>query len=106
MTSNPRWQELAPGNKHNQTLGEEGLETFGFFLERYWIWAGIGYLLGFTLLVNFLAHLALKYYSGQQQRASVWEITCQQWHGLQRNSWCSCATPALPSCAMPILSIE
>jgi hypothetical protein len=33
--------------------------------------AGFGFLVGFTLLLNFFAFLALKYYSGQQARASV-----------------------------------
>jgi hypothetical protein len=33
--------------------------------------AGAGFLVGFTLLLNFFAFLALKYYSGQQARASV-----------------------------------
>jgi hypothetical protein len=33
--------------------------------------AGFGYLVGFTLLFNFMAFLALEYYSGQQTRASV-----------------------------------
>lgn len=34
-------------------------------------YAGFGYLVGFTLLLNYLAFLALKFYSGQQARASV-----------------------------------
>lgn len=33
--------------------------------------AGFGYLVGFTLVTNYMAYLALKYYSGQQDRASV-----------------------------------
>jgi hypothetical protein len=33
--------------------------------------AGFCFLVGFTLLLNFFAFLALKYYSGQQARASV-----------------------------------
>jgi hypothetical protein len=33
--------------------------------------AGFGFLVGFTVLLNFFAFLALKYYSGQQARASV-----------------------------------
>lgn len=35
-----RWSAPAPGNPQGLTLGEEGLETFGFFTERYWIWIG------------------------------------------------------------------
>jgi hypothetical protein len=26
------------------TIGEAALDAFGFFHERYWIWAGVGYL--------------------------------------------------------------
>lgn len=70
MTSK-RWEALAPGNPMGLTLGQEGLDTFGLFSSRAWIWAGVGYLIGFFLLMNVLAYLALKYYSGQQERASV-----------------------------------
>lgn len=66
-----RWSAPAPGNPKGLTLGEEGLDTFGFFSSRVWIWAGFAYCIGFTLVTNFLAFLALKYYSGQQERASV-----------------------------------
>lgn len=33
--------------------------------------AGVAYVVAFTFLMNFFAYLALKYYSGQQPRASV-----------------------------------
>lgn len=39
--TNDRWSAAAPGNPHHFTLGEEGLDTFGFFTERYWIWVGV-----------------------------------------------------------------
>lgn len=32
---------------------------------------GVAYTLAFTLLMNYFSYLALKYYSGQQPRASV-----------------------------------
>jgi hypothetical protein len=35
-----RWSAPAPGNPQGLTLGEEGLDTFGFYTERYWIWVG------------------------------------------------------------------
>lgn len=35
-----RWSAPAPGNPQGLTLGEEGLETFGFYTERFWIWVG------------------------------------------------------------------
>lgn len=35
-----RWSAPAPGNPQQLTLAEEGLDTFGFFTERYWIWVG------------------------------------------------------------------
>jgi hypothetical protein len=59
---------VAPGGR---TIGQAGLEAFGFFTDRKWIWIGVAYDFGFTALVNFAAYLALKYYSGQQRRASV-----------------------------------
>ena len=33
--------------------------------------AGVAYVIAFTILMNYLAYLALKFYSGQQPRASV-----------------------------------
>jgi len=33
--------------------------------------AGVAYVVAFAVLMNFLAYLALKFYSGQQPRASV-----------------------------------
>jgi hypothetical protein len=36
----PRWSRPAPGNPDGLTLGEEGLHTFGFYTERFWIWVG------------------------------------------------------------------
>jgi hypothetical protein len=59
---------VAPGGP---TIGQAGLQAFGFFTDRKWIWIGVAYDFGFTALVNFGAYLALKYYSGQQRRASV-----------------------------------
>jgi hypothetical protein len=38
--TNERWSAKAPGNPYGLTMGEEGLETFGFYTERFWIWAG------------------------------------------------------------------
>lgn len=38
--TNERWSAPAPGNPYGLTLGEEGLHTFGFYTERYWIWVG------------------------------------------------------------------
>ena len=31
------------------TIGTQGLLAFGFFTERAWIWAGVGYMLGLAL---------------------------------------------------------
>lgn len=36
----PRWSAQAPGHPQGFSLGEEGLETFGFYTERFWIWVG------------------------------------------------------------------
>jgi hypothetical protein len=41
-------------------------------MVTYWFAAvGVAYMLAFTLLMNYFAYLALKFYSGQQPRASV-----------------------------------
>lgn len=38
--------------------------------------AGVGYVLAFAFLMNYFAYLALKFYSGQQPRASVSTYLC------------------------------
>lgn len=51
--------------------GISALDSFGFFTDRKWIWIGVGYMIGFYLLMNFLTWVGLRFYSGQQRRASV-----------------------------------
>jgi hypothetical protein len=38
--SSARWSGVAPGNPQGLSLGQEGLQTFGFYSSRAWIWAG------------------------------------------------------------------
>lgn len=65
-----RWSApVRPGS--STTIGEAGLESLAFFTERKWIWIGVGYCIGFSVVVNLLAFFALKYYSGAKPRASV-----------------------------------
>ncbi|KDP37161.1 hypothetical protein JCGZ_06217 [Jatropha curcas] len=44
-----------------ETLGVQVLKSRGFFTETYWYWLGVGALLGFTILFNFLYTLALTF---------------------------------------------
>ncbi|KAG4927208.1 hypothetical protein JHK82_052993 [Glycine max] len=47
----------------NETLGVLILSSHGFFPEAYWYWIGIGALIGYAFLFNFLFTLALQYLS-------------------------------------------
>ncbi|MED6171515.1 transcription factor [Stylosanthes scabra] len=45
----------------NETLGVRILKSRGFFPEAYWYWIGIGALVAYVFLYNFLSILALQY---------------------------------------------
>ncbi|KAL9330899.1 hypothetical protein ACSQ67_000509 [Phaseolus vulgaris] len=47
----------------NETLGVLILKTRGLFTEAYWYWIGVGALIGYVFLYNFLFTLALQYLS-------------------------------------------
>jgi hypothetical protein len=47
----------------NETLGVLVMKTRGFFPQAYWYWIGVGALIGYVFLFNFLFTLALQYLS-------------------------------------------
>ncbi|KAK7293629.1 hypothetical protein RJT34_16500 [Clitoria ternatea] len=53
------WRKVTPSS--NESLGVFILKSRGFFPEAYWYWIGIGALVGYVFLFNFLFTLALKY---------------------------------------------
>ncbi|QCE02081.1 ATP-binding cassette [Vigna unguiculata] len=53
------WNRITPNS--NKTLGIQILESRGFFTHAYWYWIGIGALIGFIFLFNFMYTLALTY---------------------------------------------
>lgn len=72
MTS-PSWDALDSKSLSPEppTVGETSLASFGFYSERYWIWAGVGYLFGASLVVLWISSLALAYLSGPTKIAAV-----------------------------------
>ncbi|KAL1298231.1 hypothetical protein HN51_042620 [Arachis hypogaea] len=55
----PRWNH--PTSDGSPTIGEAVLNTFDAPKHAYWYWIGLGALLGFTVLFNFLFTLSLIY---------------------------------------------
>ncbi|KAK7320707.1 hypothetical protein VNO77_30426 [Canavalia gladiata] len=55
------WRKVTSNS--NETLGVLILKSRGFFPEAYWYWIGIGALIGYVFLFNFLFILALKHLS-------------------------------------------
>ncbi|ESW33241.1 hypothetical protein PHAVU_001G054400 [Phaseolus vulgaris] len=55
------WRKVTPNS--NETLGVLILKTRGLFTEAYWYWIGVGALIGYVFLYNFLFTLALQYLS-------------------------------------------
>ncbi|CAK7353518.1 unnamed protein product [Dovyalis caffra] len=53
------WRHIPPNS--TESLGVTFLKSRGIFLEAHWYWIGVGALIGFALLFNFLFTLALKY---------------------------------------------
>ncbi|KAJ8755785.1 hypothetical protein K2173_024329 [Erythroxylum novogranatense] len=53
------WSHVLPNSR--EPLGVEVLKSRGFFTEGYWYWIGVGALLGYTLLFNFIYVLALSF---------------------------------------------
>ncbi|XP_058724834.1 pleiotropic drug resistance protein 1-like [Vicia villosa] len=55
------WRKVTQNS--NETLGVLTMKTRGFFRQAYWYWIGVGALIGYVFLFNFLFTLALKYLS-------------------------------------------
>nr|XP_010914973.1 ABC transporter G family member 36 isoform X1 [Elaeis guineensis] len=53
------WSRILPN--HTEPLGVEVLKSRGFFHEAKWYWIGVGALVGYTILFNFLFTVALTY---------------------------------------------
>ncbi|KAJ6434978.1 hypothetical protein OIU84_000261 [Salix udensis] len=53
------WRHIPPNS--TESLGVTVLKSRGIFPEAQWYWIGVGALIGYTLLFNFLFTLALKY---------------------------------------------
>ncbi|KAJ4707956.1 Pleiotropic drug resistance ABC transporter [Melia azedarach] len=53
------WSHILPNS--TEPLGVQILKSRGLFPEAYWYWIGVGALIGYVLLFNFLFTLALKY---------------------------------------------
>ncbi|KAB5553301.1 hypothetical protein DKX38_010612 [Salix brachista] len=53
------WRHIPPNS--TESLGVTLLKSRGFFPEARWYWIGVGALIGYVLLFNFLFTMALKY---------------------------------------------
>ncbi|KAL0330265.1 UNVERIFIED_CONTAM: Pleiotropic drug resistance protein 1 [Sesamum radiatum] len=53
------WNHVPPGS--NESVGVSVLKSRGIFPHAYWYWIGVGALIGYVLLFNFLCTLALTY---------------------------------------------
>ncbi|XP_051137797.1 pleiotropic drug resistance protein 1-like [Andrographis paniculata] len=53
------WNFVPPGS--TETLGKSVLKARGIFPEARWYWIGVGALIGYTFLFNYLVTLALTY---------------------------------------------
>eukprot|EP00262_Sarcandra_glabra_P011220 TRINITY_DN269_c0_g1_i4.p1 TRINITY_DN269_c0_g1~~TRINITY_DN269_c0_g1_i4.p1 ORF type:complete len:861 (+),score=138.76 TRINITY_DN269_c0_g1_i4:178-2583(+) len=74
-----KWSHILPGQ--NETLGVQILKSRGVFPEARWYWIGIGAMIGFIGLFNFLFTAALHYLNplGRGQ-AVISEETLQETH--------------------------
>ncbi|GAX73712.1 hypothetical protein CEUSTIGMA_g1165.t1 [Chlamydomonas eustigma] len=66
----PPWNEQDPTSP-GLTKGVVSLETFGFFTDTSWIWAGVGFMLGTAIVIDIIGTLALQYLSGFSKVASI-----------------------------------
>ncbi|XP_065865622.1 pleiotropic drug resistance protein 1-like isoform X2 [Euphorbia lathyris] len=63
------WSKVLPNS--TEPLGVQVLNSRGFFMQAYWYWIGVGALVGFTLLYNFLFTLALTFLGPMQKPQAV-----------------------------------
>ncbi|PON66387.1 ABC type transporter protein [Parasponia andersonii] len=54
-----KWRHVLPGS--TESLGIEVLKSGAFFTDAYWYWLGLGALIGFIVVFNFLYTVALTY---------------------------------------------
>lgn len=54
----PRWQNPKQA-VNGVTVGDQVLLNFGFFSDKFWIWAGVGFLWGWILLYTGMGAIAL-----------------------------------------------
>ncbi|KAJ4707957.1 Pleiotropic drug resistance ABC transporter [Melia azedarach] len=85
------WNNILPNS--TEPLGVQILKTRGLFPEAYWYWIGVGALIGYVLLFNFLFTLALKYLDpfkqpqallseegiGREKCLQNWRRICRNW---------------------------
>ncbi|KAE8728223.1 Pleiotropic drug resistance protein 3 [Hibiscus syriacus] len=64
-----QWRRTLPGS--NESLGIKVLKSRGFFHDPKWYWFGVGGLLGFIVLFNFLYTLALAYLKPFEKNQAV-----------------------------------
>ncbi|GBF90608.1 ABC transporter G family member protein [Raphidocelis subcapitata] len=69
--SAPDWQLPIPGAAPGLTVGHAALDTFGIFHDKFWIWAGVAYLLALFAVLSGLLCLALNRVTGGTRRAQV-----------------------------------
>ncbi|XP_052883731.1 pleiotropic drug resistance protein 1-like isoform X1 [Gossypium arboreum] len=64
-----QWSRVLPGS--NVSLGVEVLNSRSFFPDSYWYWIGVGGLIGFVLLFNFVFTVALSYLAPFEKNKAV-----------------------------------
>ncbi|XVF26672.1 hypothetical protein REPUB_Repub14bG0037900 [Reevesia pubescens] len=64
-----QWRRVLPSS--TESLGIEVLKSRGFFQDPHWYWIGVGGLIGFVLLFNFLFALALTYLNPFEKARAV-----------------------------------
>ncbi|TYH70699.1 hypothetical protein ES332_D05G134700v1 [Gossypium tomentosum] len=64
-----QWNRVLPGS--NVSLGVEVLNSRSFFPDSYWYWIGVGGLIGFVLLFNFVFTVALTYLAPFEKNKAV-----------------------------------
>lgn len=63
------WRKVLPGMK--ETLGITVLKSRGIFTEAYWYWIGVGAMVAYMFLFNFLYVLALSYLSPLEKTQAI-----------------------------------
>ncbi|EFJ39882.1 hypothetical protein VOLCADRAFT_40167, partial [Volvox carteri f. nagariensis] len=74
----PKWQNVPapPGMQPGLSLGDAALLSFDFYLERKWIWIGVGFLLGSFLLLTYTSIISLAHQQPEVPQAQVRTRVC------------------------------